>query len=86
MNCEMMTPWETIGWRVTWLESHHFPGEPPTEHSKTVENKSEVLDLLRSITKKQPVTERPIYRPQVVQLQRRLEIREMPCGLAGWER
>ncbi len=77
--------YETYGWRVTWLESASFAGGAPTEHSQTVEYQDDVFQLLRDIVKRKPVTSRPTYRPQVVELQRRVETREVPVGLGGWE-
>lgn len=79
-----MSDWETYAWRVTWLESPAFAGREPTRHERVVEYGEDVLDLLREISRRKPVTGRPTYHPEVVELQRRTETREKPCGLAGW--
>lgn len=78
--------WQTIGYRVEWLESPAFAGGKPTQHHVVVLNESEVLDVLQSIVRRRPVTEQPLYAPRVVELQQRTDTRERPCGLAGWER
>lgn len=79
-----MSDWETYGYRVKWLEWPAFAGREPSRHHEVVETRDQVLAKLREITKRQPVTERPTYAPEVVELQRRTETREKPCGLAGW--
>lgn len=79
-----MSDWETYGWRVEWLESPAFAGREPTRHHEVVEYAEDVTKLLREISRKKPVTERPTYAPRVIELQRRTEAREKPCGLAGW--
>lgn len=76
--------WQTIGYRVEWLESPAFAGGKPTPHHVVVLTESEVLDVLRGIVKRRPVTERPLYAPRVVELQQRTDTRERQCGLSGW--
>lgn len=79
-----MTDWETIGYRVEWIESPAFDRLPETPHHVIVLTESEVLETLRRITELRPITERPLHSPRVIELQQRVETREIPCGLAGW--
>ncbi len=79
-----MSEWETVGFRVSWLRSPAFASHPPSVESMTVTTAAEALAAVREVVRRKPVTERGTYRPQVVELQQRIEAREVPCGLAGW--
>lgn len=79
-----MSEWETVGFRVSWLRSSG--GLRPAEmESTTVTTAAEALAKVRSVSCRRQITDRPTYRPQVVELQQRVETREVPYGLAGWE-
>lgn len=80
----MSDEWEIAGYRVEWLESPAFAGGKPTPHHVVVLTRSGVLRVLRDVSKRRPVTERPLHSPRVVELQQRIETRERPCGLVGW--
>lgn len=77
--------WETTGFRVRWFQQPAFASQPPETHEQIVETTGDVLDLLRTITRRQPCTDRATYGPTVHEIQRRVETREVPVGLS-WER
>ena len=79
-----MPDWKTTGYRVSWLRQPAFAHGKPTIESVTVATAAEALAKVREVTRPQPVTARATYRPQVVELQQRIETREVPCGLSGW--
>lgn len=78
-----MSDWSTTGFRVTWLESSSFAGQPPTRHEKTVPSASEALELVREVSRSKPITQHGTYGAEVVELQERVERREMPVGVWG---
>ena len=76
-----MTEWETVAFRVQWQQSGAFPGQATTE-SITVSTAREVQDKLVEITRRKPVTERGTWGPEVVEIQQRVEQREVRCGVS----
>lgn len=82
-----MSDWETIGYRVTWVQRDGLLGSWH-DHERTVRTSKRVIKLLREIC---PLPHERIARRsrdiKVVEMLRRPgERRERPCGLAGWER
>ena len=85
-----MSDWETIGYRVEWdhLAEHGWPCRRVVRERKQVIKKSpeKVLKLLRKISETDTRVPGPALNITVTELQTRIETREKPCGLAGWEK
>lgn len=64
-----MDEWQKVGFRVSWLRSPAFAGGKPSVESLTVLTAVEAMRAVREVVRRKPVTERPTYRPQVVELQ-----------------
>lgn len=75
-----MTDWVTTGYRITWTTRPNIFASAE-RHEATVPDASEVLKVTAKI-RRERTAGRPARDIEVVAIQERTEVREIPCGLA----